>query len=146
MAEVERIIDAPIKHIWAVLADGWSYANWVVGTAHIRDVEDGWPRPGAKLHHTSGLWPLEIHDLTVVLRAEPPNLLIVQPRLWPLGRGAVTIRLQPVNAGRTRVALAEDFDRGPLRWMLTRVNDLLLHRRNAQALRRLEDLAIHRRR
>jgi uncharacterized protein YndB with AHSA1/START domain len=144
MAEVERIIDAPPDRVWAVLADGWNYSNWVVGTSHIRDVDQTWPQPGSRLHHTSGLWPLVVRDITLVRRAEPPNLLIVKPRLWPFGRGVVTVRLRPVNAGRTKVTLGEDFDRGPLRWLLIRVNDMLLHRRNEESLRRLENLAIHR--
>jgi uncharacterized protein YndB with AHSA1/START domain len=139
MAKVERIIDAPVEDVWAALADGWNYANWVVGTPHVRDVEPDWPAPGSRLHHASGSWPLLIKDVTVVRRAEPPHLLVMEPRLWPFGRGRVTLRLTPVGQ-RTRVSLAESFDRGPMRWLMVRLNDLLLHRRNVEALRRLAEL------
>ena len=37
-----------------MLSDGWSYATWVVGAARIRDVDDGWPTVGTKIHHPSG--------------------------------------------------------------------------------------------
>jgi uncharacterized protein YndB with AHSA1/START domain len=144
MAEVERIIDASVDRVWAVLEDGWSYANWVVGTSHIRHVERDWPRPGSKLHHTSGLWPFAIRDVTFVRRTEPPQLLVVKPRLWPLGRGVVTMKLAPVDPHRTKVTMGEEFDRGPLRWLMVKVNDLLLHRRNEESLRRLEHIATRR--
>lgn len=144
MAQVERIIDAPIDRVWEVLADGWNYANWVVGAAHIRDVDPQWPAVGSRLHHASGFWPMLISDRTEVQQVEEPHLLVMKPRLWPLGRGVVTLRMWPVGPDRTRVVLGEKFDRGPLRWALVKVNDLLLHRRNVEALRRLSDLAMHR--
>ena len=43
MAEVSLNVEAPVDAVWAVLADGWSYAGWVVGASHIRDVDTGWP-------------------------------------------------------------------------------------------------------
>ena len=51
MAIVEKVIDAPPEQVWAVLADGWTYSDWVVGTVHVRDVDDDWPRVGSELHH-----------------------------------------------------------------------------------------------
>jgi hypothetical protein len=44
----------------------------------------------------------------------------------------------------TRVRLAEDFQAGPLRWVRTKLNDLVLHYRNRESLRRLADLAVQR--
>lgn len=142
MAEVERTIDAPVEQVWAVIADGWSYSDWVVGSAHIREVDRHWPEEGARLFHTSGAWPLLVSDVTTVRTADPPFLLVMVPRLWPFGRGVVTLRLAPVEPERTRVVLAEDFDRGLMRWAMVRANDLVLHRRNVEVLRRLQDLAV----
>jgi uncharacterized protein YndB with AHSA1/START domain len=144
VAEVERIIDAPVDRVWAALADGWSYSNWVVGAAHVRQVDDDWPGEGTRLHHSSGMWPLLVSDVTVVRRSEPPHLLEMQPHLWPLGRGVVVLRLTSLGPERTRVRIEERFDRGPLRWALVKANDLLLHRRNAESLRRLSHLATRR--
>lgn len=36
---------------------------------------------------------------------------------------------------------AEDFTAGPLLWARNKLNDLLLHRRNVESLRRLADIA-----
>jgi len=38
------------------------------------------------------------------------------------------------------------FDAGPLRWVKNKINDLMLHARNAEALRRLAELAENSRR
>jgi hypothetical protein len=141
MAIVEATIEAPRESVFAVLADGWSYSDWVVGTAHIRAVDASWPRPGAVLHHSAGPWPLSLRDRTISVRCEPPGLLVLEPHLWPLGEVTVTITLQEQEPGRTLIGIHEDFERGPVRWLRTAVNDLALHYRNRESLRRLGDLA-----
>ena len=35
----------------------------------------------------------------------------------------------------------EDFERGPLKWVRNKLNDLVLHQRNVESLRRLADIA-----
>lgn len=144
MAVTERVVQAPIDDVYAVLANGWSYSDWVVGTAHVRAVDDHWPSPGAAIHHKAGPWPLSVQDKTVALASEKPRSLVVAPHMWPLGEARVTITLSEVGPEATRVRLAEDFQAGPLRWVRTKVNDLLLHYRNREALRRLADLAVRR--
>jgi len=124
-----------------VLADGWSYSDWVVGTVHIRDVDPQWPQPGAELHHKAGPWPVSLHDSSTVLAVEQDRRLRLRVGLWPLGEGVVDIRLEPDGAGATRVIMQEDFERGPLKWARNKINDLLLHRRNIETLRRLADIA-----
>ena len=141
MAIVESSIAARPEDVFAVLADGWTYSDWVVGTSHIRAVDDGWPRPGTVLHHKAGPWPLSIHDRTISVRCEPPSLLVVAPQLWPLGAATVTITLERLDADHTLVGMHEDFERGPLRWLRTSINDVALHYRNRESLRRLGDLA-----
>jgi len=141
MAVTERVLNASSADIYAVLADGWTYSDWVVGTAHIRAVDDAWPAPGTHLHHKAGPWPLSIRDKSTVLECEPGRMLLTKVRIWPLGEGHVRITLTPVGSTRTRVTLVEDFTAGPLHWLWTKVNDLALHRRNVEALRRIEELA-----
>jgi hypothetical protein len=135
---------APRADVFAVLTDGWAYSDWVVGTAHVRAVDERWPSPGAVLHHSAGPWPVSVNDRTVSVRCEPPGLLVLSPHLWPLGEATVTLTLSEEGPDRTRVMLHEDFERGPLLWLRTRINDLALHYRNRESLRRLEDLAIRR--
>ena len=141
MAIVERTIQAPPDRVFAVLADGWSYSDWVVGTVHIRDVDPEWPRPGAELHHKAGPWPLSLQDSSTVLSCEPDRELTVRAGLWPLGEATVGFRLEPDGAGATRVTMTEDFAAGPLHWIRNKINDLVLHRRNVESLRRLADIA-----
>jgi Polyketide cyclase / dehydrase and lipid transport len=144
VAHVEQVVNATPEQIFAVLADGWTYSDWVVGTAHIRDVDPDWPAPGTCIHHKVGPWPFSLRDSTVSLDCEPPRMVLMQPRLWPLGEARVRLVLTPVGPRTTRVQMSEDFAHGPVRWLRTKVNDLVLHRRNRESLRRLADLAVHR--
>ena len=141
MARVQRIVQAPPDRVFAVLADGWTYSDWVVGTAHIRDVDQTWPAPGSKLHHKAGPWPLSLQDLSEVLACEPNRSLTLKAGLWPLGEATVRFDLEPVGPSATRVTMHEDFHAGPLNWVRNKINDLVLHRRNIESLRRLADIA-----
>lgn len=51
MAVVSKEIEASRADVFAILADGWLYASWVVGAAHIRAVDEGWPDVGSRIHH-----------------------------------------------------------------------------------------------
>lgn len=141
MAVVERTVAATPERVWAVLANGWTYSDWVVGTAHIRDVDPGWPAPGTQIHHKAGPWPISIHDSTTVVTVDDLRELHLRPRMWPLGEADVVLTLSEIDPGHTTVRIAEDFHAGPLRGLRTKVNDLVLHRRNRESLRRLADLA-----
>ncbi|SCL73899.1 Polyketide cyclase / dehydrase and lipid transport [Micromonospora peucetia] len=138
---MERVIDALPEQVWAVLADGWTYSDWVVGTVHVRDVDDAWPRVGSRLHHKAGPWPVSLHDSSTVLACEPPHRLVIRAGLWPAGEAVVVFTLEPVGVGATRVRIGEDFAAGPLHWARNKVNDLVLHQRNKETLTRLADIA-----
>ncbi len=142
MAVVERVIEAPPEKVFAVLADGWTYSDWVVGTVHIRDVDPHWPAPGAELHHKAGPWPLSLHDKSTVVSCDEPHGMTIRAGLWPLGEAMISFRLTPVGARATKITMAEDFAAGPLRWFQNKVNDLVIHRRNVESLRRLADIAV----
>lgn len=144
MAVVERVINAVPEQVFAVLKDGWTYSDWVVGTAHIRAVDANWPEPGTRLYHKVGPWPVSVRDHTEVLACTEPTELIVHAKMWPLGEAQVILRLTATGDGRTRVTIGEDFAAGPLRWVRTKVNDRVLHARNVETLRRLDDLAVRR--
>lgn len=47
-------INATPQDVFAVIADGWAYGNWVVGTSHMRAVETDWPAAGSRLFHSVG--------------------------------------------------------------------------------------------
>jgi hypothetical protein len=141
VAIVQRTVQASPDKVFAVLADGWSYSDWVVGTAHIRDVDASWPSPGAELHHKAGPWPLSLKDSSAVVSMTPDRELTLKVGLWPLGQARVQFHLEPVGDGATRIVMEEDFVAGPLLAVRNKINDLVLHRRNAESLSRLADIA-----
>jgi uncharacterized protein YndB with AHSA1/START domain len=141
VAIVEKVIGAPPQQVFDVLADGWTYSDWVVGTTHMRDVDDGWPAVGSRLHHRAGPWPVSLTDTSTVLVCEPPHRLVIRAGLWPAGEATVVFTLEPVGQNATRVRLGENFTAGPLRWIRNKLNDLVLKQRNKETLNRLADIA-----
>jgi len=144
MAHVNRHIAAPPDRIFEILADGWTYAAWVVGTAHIRAVDAHWPAPGSRIHHAVGPWPLVIRDTTTVSESTPGQRLLLRVRMWPIGEGDVEFVVEPSPGGiGSAVRMTETVVSGP--WgLLGPVTDSLLHARNVATLDRLAALAEHR--
>jgi hypothetical protein len=108
---VARSTTATPDEVFAVLADGWSYATWVVGASRVRDVEPSWPAPGTRIHHSFGMWPAVIE-------------------------ATVDITLHPEGTG-CRVEIREDATAGPGRLVPLPVRQLGIVPRNVEALRRL---------
>ncbi|HET9655353.1 MAG TPA: SRPBCC family protein, partial [Kineosporiaceae bacterium] len=108
---VERRCATSAEAVFQVLADGWSYAGWVVGASAIRDVDPGWPRLGARIHHSFGVWPLVLDDITSVVEVDRPRRLALQARAWPMGEAAVVIEVLPDEDG-CRVRMSEKATRG----------------------------------
>ena len=48
--------------VWAVIADGWTYSQWVVGNSRMRAVDADWSEPGSKIHHTIGGPPCRLRS------------------------------------------------------------------------------------
>lgn len=142
MSRTEYVINTTPDRVFAILADGWTYSDWVVGTAHIREVDRDYPAPGTAVHHNAGPWPMSLRDSSLVLDCEPNRLLLLRAGLWPLGEATVRFRLTPIGDTATRVTMEEEFAEGPLHWIRTRADDLVLHWRNKESLRRLGDLAV----
>jgi hypothetical protein len=132
------------EHVFAVLGDGWSYGMWVVGAARIRDVEGTWPEPGSRIHHSIGAWPLLLSDDSEVERLDAPHLMQLRVRAWPAGEGRVVITMLSSGEGETEVVMEERAVSGPATLIPTAVQDLMLHHRNVESLRRLAYLAEHR--
>jgi uncharacterized protein YndB with AHSA1/START domain len=145
MATNHRFIHAPPADVWDVLADGWLYPVWVVGATRLRDVDDTWPAEGACLHHSVGVWPLDLDDNTEVVESRPSSLLVLRARARPLGEAAVTIRLTASGAG-TDVVIEEDAVAGPGRLVPEPLRRVMLKVRNLETLQRLAYVAEGRRR
>jgi hypothetical protein len=140
MATVSGHLDVAPTAVFAVLSDGWSYSNWVVGTSHVRAVEDGWPAAGTRLHHASGAWPLVARDETEVEQVEADQLLVLLARGRPLGEARVRIELSADGAGTT-VTMHETPVAGPGKWLNNPATEALLTRRNTESLARLKAMA-----
>jgi len=140
-AVVTRSINAPPEAVWAVLADGWLYANWVVGASRIRDVEPEWPRTGSRIHHSFGLWPLLIDDHTRVLESVENKEMLLVARGWPAGEAHVRITLAAERANHTSVSIVEDATAGPGKLIPQAVRQLVIGPRNKETLQRLALLA-----
>ncbi len=119
-----------------MLSDGWLYALWVVGAARMREVDDGWPAVGTRLHHSVGTWPLLIDDTTEVLEVEPGRRLLLLARGWPAGQAHVEITLE-ARGTDTVVTMVEQATAGPGALLPKVLQDPQLHVRNIEALRRL---------
>ncbi len=141
MVAVRRETDAGVDAVWEVLADGWLYPSWVVGASRMRNVDEGWPAEGARLHHSVGSWPLLIDDTTSVVRSEPGHELLLRGRAWPLGEAEIRLVLEPRADGGCTILMEEDVASGPSRLLPPPVRSALIAPRNVEALRRLVYLA-----
>jgi len=140
---VSRDIGVPRQRVWDVLADGWLYANWVVGASRIRAVDENWPEPGTRICHSVGPWPLVINDETVSERSVPPEELVLRASIWPAGDARITMRLTDIPDG-CRVEMDEVAIAGPPKLLPRPVQAALFAPRNRECLWRLANIAEHR--
>jgi uncharacterized protein YndB with AHSA1/START domain len=140
MSTTSRLFRCSPDDVFDILEDGWSYATWVVGAARIREVDESWPEPGSRIHHSVGVWPLLLSDTTSVEFVDRPRSIVLTVRAWPAGEGKVRITCAPGEGG-TKVTIAEDASSGPALLLLKPLRDVMLSLRNVEALRRLAYLA-----
>ncbi|NKY42257.1 SRPBCC family protein [Nocardia cerradoensis] len=140
MGEVTMGVPGSVEQVFAVLSDGWSYGHWVVGSTHMRDVDQDWPRIGSRIHHSVGAWPLMAQQATRVVAVDPPNSIELEAELWPLGVAWIRLAMTPIDADTTEVSMSEEVIRGPGRFIPDIVQTMALKPRNKQSLTRLCDL------
>lgn len=134
---VSQVVAAPADVVWDLLSDGWSYATWVVGSVDVRDVDDAWPAEGSRLHHAVGLWPVLLPGTIRVVESEAPRHLLLEVGSGPLGRGLVSLAVEPQGGDRCVVTMIEDASSGPASAVPMTVRQSVIVRRNAEALHRL---------
>jgi Polyketide cyclase / dehydrase and lipid transport len=140
MSENEQQVEASPEEVFAILADGWTYADWVVGAARIQSVDPGWPQPGCSIRHSVGAWPLLIDDSTTVEERRQPEYLRLKVRAWPTGEGRVEFFVEPNGTG-SLVRMREAPVSGPAKLLPRAITDPALCWRNTETLRRLRFLA-----
>lgn len=141
MTLTQRTLDARPEHVWEILADGWLYPLWVVGASRMRDVDAAWPKEGAAIHHSVGVWPTLLDDTTTVEECLEGHRLRLTARSRPFGEARVTICLDPSGPEQTLVTMREDVASGPGRLVPLPVRSPLIRWRNSETLRRLAFLA-----
>lgn len=138
MSTVRRRIPHPPNAVHALLADGWRYAEWVVGAKRVRAVDPTWPEPGSQFHHTLGVGPLTLNDSTEMLAYAPAGPVVLKARGWPTGSAKVTITAEALPEGGSEVTMDEEPIEGPALRLRNPVLDGLIHLRNIESLRRME--------
>ena len=136
---VKRDIRASRQQVWDVLADGWTYSQWVVGNSRMRAVDPDWPAPGSVIHHTIGVWPLALDDETEVEFCEPLRELVLLAKGRPLARARITLRLFEIDGG-CRIEMSEVPVNPPLRWLPDQLALAAAWPRNRECMRRLAAL------
>jgi uncharacterized protein YndB with AHSA1/START domain len=140
MSTVTRLINASPGEVFSVLANGWLYSNWVVGTSHMRAVDRDWPARGSTLYHASGVWPLVLRDESVVEEVTPERSLTLTAKGRWLGQARIALELEPDGDG-TRVTMHETPVGGPGKWVHNPATEAMLTRRNVESLARLAAIA-----
>lgn len=136
----ETVIKAKPERVWAILADGHTYPDWVVGAAEARKVDPDYPAPGATLHHTQGIPKIGVRDTSTVLEAEKPNHMLLEVRARPFVVSKVRFELEPAGAD-THLTMYEWGESGIAPKLLGPLFERLLKLRNAETLRRLRNQA-----
>ncbi len=135
-----REVDATCEQVWAVIANGWTYTQWVVGNSRTRAVDGHWPQPGAAIRHSVGVWPIVINDQTQVESCTPLRELVLHAGLGPLGAMWITLRLHDTADG-CRVEMIEVPASGLVRVLPDRLVLLSVAPRNRECLWRLAAMA-----
>ncbi|CAM3279609.1 polyketide cyclase [Mycobacterium intermedium] len=136
-----REVEASRQAVWDVMADGWTYAQWVVGNSRTRAVDPTWPEPGAEIRHSVGVWPLVINDKTEVEGCTPGEELVLRARVGLFGSARITLRLSDTPHGGCRIEMIEVPIGGPGKLVPDAVALAAVYPRNRECLWRLGALA-----
>ncbi|EYT82398.1 polyketide cyclase [Streptomyces sp. Tu 6176] len=95
MAVRHRLIRTAPEAVWAVLADGTRYADWVVGTARSAPVCGRWPQVGSAIEYQVRLGPLRLTNRTTVRNHEEGTLLELEADAGFLGTARIAVEVRP---------------------------------------------------
>lgn len=141
MAQRHQLVKCPPHGVWRVLANGDSYARWVVGTQKILRVDPTWPAVDAELRFQAGLGPLHIKDSCIVRICEPQHRLELEAIAQPFGTARIAFTLTPWG-DYTLVTLTEHPLLGSGARLYGPISERLLHLRNRSLLINLAQVAV----
>ncbi|MEV8530468.1 SRPBCC family protein [Streptomyces sp. NPDC051211] len=139
MAVRHQLIHAAPRQVWAVLADGSRYSDWVVGTSDSRVARGLWPELGSALEYTVRIGPWTASGATVVRRVNAPDELELEVDGGPVGTARVAIEIRPW--GEESLVIVDEH---PLRGIGGALHnaalDALIQLRHRDMLRRLANV------
>ena len=139
MAILNVLVRRPPERVWEVLADGFAYAQWVVGTQEIRSVDQGWPAVGTSIHYTLGVGPLSFRGRTTSRVLEEGRRLGLEADASSLGTARIMIEL--LAWGEDTVVLLDEHPlRGPGYRLHNAFSDALLLLRGRPMVKNLARL------
>jgi hypothetical protein len=138
VAVLNALIERSPEDVWAVLEDGHSYADWVVGTRKIHEVDEHWPAVGSMIHYSVGIGPITLDDKTTVRRVEPKRELELEAKAGWLGSARIAFELRPWGDNTLLIIDEHPLSGLGARWHNALV-EVLLRARNRHMLRRLTD-------
>ncbi|MET9557256.1 SRPBCC family protein [Streptomyces sp. NPDC006645] len=138
MAVRHRLIERPPRDVWAVLADGSRYGEWVVGTSDSYPDEGAWPEVGSTIAYTVRVGPWTASGQTIVRRGEAPRELELEVDSGPLGTARVAVEVRPW--GENSLVIVDEHPlRGPGGLLHNGVVDALIQLRHRSMLARLAE-------
>ncbi|MFD3920015.1 SRPBCC family protein [Streptomyces sp. NPDC058595] len=142
MAVRHRLIERPVADVWAVLADGSRYGDWVVGTSDSRPEDGAWPEVGSSITYTIRLGRWAVSGSTVVRRCEKPGVLELEADSGVLGTARIAVDIRPWGENAL-VIIDEHPLRGPGGLLHNTAVDTLIQLRHRTMLARLADVVEH---
>ncbi|MFD5897698.1 SRPBCC family protein [Streptomyces sp. NPDC060366] len=139
MAVRHRLIERPVADVWAVLADGSRYGDWVVGTSDSRPEEGAWPEVGSSITYTIRLGRWSASGSTVVRRCEEPGVLELEADSGRLGTARIAVEVRPWGENAL-VIIDEHPLRGPGGLLHNTAVDALIQLRHRSMLARLAEV------
>ncbi|MFJ2092690.1 SRPBCC family protein [Streptomyces sp. NPDC087901] len=136
MAVRHRLIESPVEDVWAVLADGTRYGDWVVGTSESRPEDGEWPQIGSSITYTIQVGPWSVAGSTVVRRCEAPGVLELEVDSGWLGTARIALEVRPWGENAL-VTIDEHPLRGPAGKLHNTAVDALIQLRHRSMLARL---------
>ncbi|ANW65159.1 polyketide cyclase [Mycobacterium sp. djl-10] len=138
---VKRDTEASRDQVWSVIADGWTYSQWVVGNSRMRAVDPNWPQEGSTIRHSVGAWPLLLDDVTLVQECVPKQKLVLLAKGRPLGKARITLRLFDIDGGGCRIEMSEVPVGAPMGWVPQKAALAAAYPRNRECTWRLAAIA-----
>ncbi|MFC9745209.1 SRPBCC family protein [Streptomyces niveus] len=142
MAVRHRLIERRVADVWAVLADGSRYGDWVVGTSDSHPENGAWPEVGSSITYTIRLGRWSVSGSTTVRRCEKPNVLELEVDSGRLGTARIAVEIRPWGENAL-VIIDEHPLRGPGGTLHNTVVDALIQLRHRTMLARLADVVEH---